>query len=57
MNRQHEQIRKNVDSINMSTQFFLNDQDLLQFLTDIKQGKTISREELNKFYHENVATM
>ncbi len=57
MNRQHEQIKKNVDSINMSTQFFLNDQDLLQFLTDIKQGKTISREELNKFYHENVATM
>ena len=57
MNRQHEQVRKNVDSINMSTQFFLNDQDLLQFLTDIKQGKTISREELNKFYHENVATM
>ena len=57
MNRQHEQIKKNVDSINMSTQFFLNDQDLLQFLTDIKQGKTISREELNRFYHENVATM
>ena len=57
MNRQHEQVRKNVDSINMSTQFFLNDQELLQFLTAIKQGKALSREELNKFYHENVATM
>ena len=57
MNRQHEQIRKNVDSINMSTQFFLNDQELLEFLTAIKQGKVLSREELNKFYHENVATM
>lgn len=57
MNRQHEQVRKNVDSINMSTQFFLNDQELLQYLTAIKQGKTISRDELNQFYHENVATM
>lgn len=57
MNRQYEQIRKNVDSINMSTQFFLNDQDLLQYLVDIKQGKTIEREELGRFYHENVATM
>ena len=57
MDRQHEQIRKNVDSINMSTQFFLNDQELLAFLVNIRQGKRISGEELNKFYHENVATM
>lgn len=57
MDRQYEQICKNVDSINMSTQFFLNDQELLAFLVDIRQGKTLSREELNKFYHENIATM
>lgn len=57
MNRQHEQIRKNVDSINMSTQFFLTDQELLRFLADIRQGKNIEREEVNRFYHENVAMM
>lgn len=57
MDRQHEQIRKNVDSINMSTQFLLNDQEFLQFLVDIRQGKIFSREELNEFYHEKIATV
>lgn len=57
MGRQREQIRKNVDSVNMSTQFFLNDQELLQFLAALRQGREIEREELNEFYHKNVATM
>lgn len=57
MDRQHVQIRKNVESINMSTQFFLNDQELLDFLVAIKQGKNIPAEEIKTFYHENIASM
>lgn len=57
MDRQYGQIRKNVDSINMSTQFFLNDQELHAFLVDVKQGKAITREALNTFYHKNIAMM
>lgn len=57
MDRQHAQIRKNVDAINMSTQFFLNDQALQEFLVELKQGHTISAKGLNQFYHNDVAAM
>ncbi|MDE7203500.1 MAG: two-component sensor histidine kinase, partial [Lachnospiraceae bacterium] len=57
MARQEAQIRKNVESINMSTQFFLNNQTLLEFLVKVKQGKEISIQELNAFYHNDIASM
>lgn len=57
MNRQQEQIRKIVDSINMSTQFFLNDQELHQFLVNTRQGSKISSEELYEFYRKDIAMM
>lgn len=57
MDRQHAQIRKNVDAINMSTQFFLNDQALHDFLVELKQGRRIPAERLNTFYHEDIASM
>lgn len=57
MDRQHAQIRKNVDAINMSTQFFLNDQALQDFLVELKQGHKMSADRLNVFYHNNIASM
>lgn len=57
MDRQHAQIRKNVDAINMSTQFFLNDQALQDFLVELKQGNKISADRLNAFYHDDIASM
>lgn len=57
MDRQHAQIRKNVDAINMSTQFVLNDQELQEFLVELKQGYTLSTDRLNTFYHDNIAAM
>lgn len=57
MERQEAQIRKNVDSINMSTQFFLSNQALLEYLVKVKQGKSIPVQELNAFYHNDIAAM
>jgi len=57
MDRQHGQIRRNVDSINMSTQFFLNDQELQEFLVELKRETSLSTERLNTFYRENIASM
>jgi len=57
MGRQEAQIRKNVESINMCTQFFLSNQALLEFLIKIKQGEAIPLQELNAFYHNDIASM
>lgn len=57
MDRQHAQIRKNVDAINMSTQFFLNDQELRDFLVELKQGHKMSADRLNAFYHDDISAM
>lgn len=57
MDRQHAQIRKNVDAINMSTQFFLNDLALQDFLVELKRGDSMPADKLNAFYHENIASM
>lgn len=57
MDRQHAQIRKNVDAINMSTQFFLNDQELRDFLVELKQGRKMSADRLNAFYHDDISAM
>lgn len=57
MERQEAQVRKNVESINMSTQFFLSNQALLEFLIKIKQKSPISVQELNAFYQNDIASM
>lgn len=57
MDRQHGQIRKNVETINMSTQFFLNDQALQGFLVELKQGRKIPADRLHTFYRDNIAAM
>lgn len=51
------QVLKNVDAINMSTQFFLNDTGLLNFLNEAKTGKSIRTEEMLDFYNRDIASL
>lgn len=51
------QAAKNVDSINMSTQFFLSDQDLKDFLAAYKSGHTFSTKELLTFHSQVIASL
>ncbi len=57
MNIAYAQIIKNVDTINMSTQFFLSDQELRDFLIAEKSGNTYTPEELIEFYSTEVASL
>lgn len=51
------QVLKNVDAINMSMQFFLNDTGLLKFLNGVKTGESISTEEVLEFYNRDIASL
>ncbi len=51
----YEQISKNVNSINMVTQFILSDQRLISYLKDIEANRYISTEETLDFYNLNIA--
>lgn len=53
----HDTVIKNVDSINMSTQFFLSDQGLQNYLAAQKRGEAYTTEELMEFYNRDVASL
>jgi len=55
MNKNYDQILKNVNSINMATQFILSDQDLIDYLNLIKSNQPVSTEEVLNFYKNNVS--
>lgn len=57
MEKNQGQVRKNVDAINMSTQFFLNDTGLLYFLNGVKTGENMSTEEMLEFYNQDIASL
>jgi len=57
MNHSYEQILKNVESINMSTQFFLSDQDLENFLIARKSGLAFSTEDLMEFTGSDIVSL
>lgn len=57
MNHSYEQILKNVESINMSTQFFLSDQKLTDFLVARKKGIEYSTEELMDFTDSDIVSL
>ena len=57
MNQSYEQILKNVESINMSTQFFLSDQNLKDFLVAQKRGKTYTARELIDFSDSDIVAL
>ncbi|EOS78538.1 hypothetical protein C819_00138 [Lachnospiraceae bacterium 10-1] len=53
----YAQVIKNVDTINMSTQFFLSDQGLKDFLSAEKRGDNYTTEALLDFYNRDVASL
>lgn len=57
MNRSYEQILKNVESINMSTQFFLSDKKLNDYLVAQKRGYIYSAEELMEFTNSDIVSL
>lgn len=57
MEKNHGQILKNVESVNMSTQIFRNDTGLNHFLNRTKAGEDIPTEELISFYKRDIASL
>lgn len=57
LEQSYEQIRKNVESINMTTQFFLSDQKLQDFLVAEKSGQPYSTQELIQFSDTDILSL
>lgn len=57
MERNRDHIRKNIDSVNMTTQFFLNDEALVQMLQKAVRQEKLSTEELLAFYHSDITSL
>lgn len=57
MERNQDNILKSIDSINMTTQFFLNDEALLQMLAGTARQERIDTEKLVAFYHSDIASL
>lgn len=57
MERNQDNILKNIDSINMTTQFFLNDAALVQMLAGAVRQERMETEELVAFYHTDIAAL
>lgn len=57
LKRNNVQIEKNIDSINMSTQFFLTDTEMKDILIRSLNGDQLSTEELLTFYENDVADL
>lgn len=55
MKEDYDQIVKNVNSINMATQFILSDQSLIDYLKIVKSNEQLSIEETIDFYKLNVS--
>ena len=57
MHRNEDYISTSIDSINMSTQFFLSEENLLDILNASKSGEEISRTEWLEFKNYDVASL
>lgn len=57
MERNEDAIATNINSINMSTQFFLSDEKLLTVLNRAKEGETLTTEEWLTFKSEDVSSL
>ena len=55
--RESSQIETNIESVNMTTRFFLSDEELLEVLTLAKDGRTMRAEDLVDFYSEKIADL
>ncbi|MCR5754633.1 MAG: histidine kinase [Acetatifactor sp.] len=57
MDRSYDDITKYVDNISMSTQFFLSDRSLNEYLKALHDGEEISYERMMDFYNVNIADL
>ena len=57
MERNKDNIWKNIDSVNMTTQFFLNDAPLLRMLGKAARREETDTGELMEFYHSDIASL
>lgn len=57
MERNEDNIQKNIDSINMTTQFFLSDESLLEMLARTARQEKTQTGELMEFYHSDIASL
>jgi two-component system sensor histidine kinase YesM len=57
MEKSHNAIIKNIDAINMSTQFFLSDIGLNNYLKAVGQGEAIAPTDLMSFYNQNITLL
>ena len=57
MERSQDTLLDNIDSVNMTTQFFLNDDPLLQMLRQTACQEEIGTDELVTFYHSDIAAL
>ena len=57
MERNKDNIGENIDSINMTIQFFLNDESLLDILVKTANQEKMQTEELMEFYHSDIASL
>ena len=55
--RNDAQIENNIDSINMSTQFFLTDDEMRDVLISAVKGEKLTTEEILFFYENDVADL
>lgn len=53
----YSEIQKTVDLCNMSTQMFLNYQNLITLLTKLKRGDSIPTDEIVSFYQNDIAML
>lgn len=57
LSKGYDQIVTGIDAVNMSTQFFLSDQGLKDFLVARKKGEEYATEELLEFYNTDIASL
>ena len=57
MERNKDAVATKINSINMSTQFFLSDEPLLEMLKRTKDGKTFSAEEWYSFKNSDIVSL
>lgn len=57
MERNQDAIATKIDSINMSTQFFLSDEKLLEALVRTQAGETLSTEEWISFKNDTISSL
>ena len=57
MERNKDAVATKINSINMSTQFFLSDEPLLEMLKRTKDGETFSAEEWYSFKNSDIVSL